>query len=123
VAFLAGDYAQHLRKHGELVPGWARLNGFAHGGLEALELARESTTPDRSTSWVDSAEEAWDETLRALAGLLIELVDGDPEVLSHLQHHILVRLEFELKGRADLTACELLRCTRDALSSNIAWGG
>jgi hypothetical protein len=42
-AFLSGDYASHLRRQGELVPGWAWLNVIAHGDLE--DLRRASVVP------------------------------------------------------------------------------
>src|SRR5580658_6359799 len=39
-AFLAGGYEEYLRRHGEYVPTWARLNAFAHGDLESLQRLR-----------------------------------------------------------------------------------
>lgn len=35
-AFLCGDYAEHLRRQGESVVGWAWLNRLAHDYLERL---------------------------------------------------------------------------------------
>ena len=119
-AFLAGGYVEHLRGRDELIPGWARLNIFAHGDLEDLELTYRSTTGSGSIGPAGETEEAWRTTLAALAGVLIEFVDGDPKMLSHLQRGVLIPLEFELMAADALTAFELLRCTRAALRSSIA---
>lgn len=104
----------------ELIPGWARLNIFAHGDLEDLELTYRSTTGRGSIGPAGETEEAWRTTLAALAGVLIEFVDGDPKMLPHLQRGVLIPLEFELMAADALTAFELLRCTRAALRSSIA---
>jgi len=118
-AFLSGDYANHLGRHGDAVPGWAQLNALAHGDLESLwRSLRPPTTRRRATSVV-RIEEAWRSARKLLAGEILELVQSDPGTLSQVQRCVLVPLELQLMHEGDLTAFELVQSTRSALGSSM----
>jgi hypothetical protein len=122
-AFLSGDYADHLRRCSAVVPGWARLNSFAHGDLERLRQVERAFTAPRSAAVADWIEETWRTAQQVLANELLELVDNDPEMLSRLQHTVLVPLELQLmhtEAESGLTAFELVQSTRAALRSTIS---
>jgi hypothetical protein len=119
-AFLSGDYANHLRRQSDGVPGWAQLNNFAHGDIEALRRARRPFAARKQASFAERSEEAWRSAQRVLAGELIDLVDGDPGKLSHVQRCVLVPLELQLVHKGDLTAFELVQFTWAALRSSIS---
>ncbi|HWD51441.1 MAG TPA: hypothetical protein VG412_03510 [Acidimicrobiales bacterium] len=119
-AFLSGDYADHLFRKFDMVPGWARLNAFAHGDLEKLRRARRSPVVRPPAMTADPAAEEWVIAHRILADELLELVDGDAELLGHVQESVLVPLEFVLMHEDDLTAFDLVQFTRAALRSSIS---
>jgi hypothetical protein len=118
-AFLSGEYAGHLRRHRDTVPGWAQLNQFAHGDIETLRTARRPLSARRPATFADPSEEAWTTAHELLAGEIIELVGSDPWLLSHLQRNVLVPLELHLMHEGDLTAFELVQFTRSALRSTL----
>jgi hypothetical protein len=117
-AFLSGDYASQLRRHGDAVPGWAQLNNFAHGNIEILHSARRPFVARKSANCAGRSEGAWSIAQRLLAGEIIQLVGTDPWILAHLQQCVLVPLELQLMCRKDLTAFELVQLTRSALRSS-----
>jgi len=121
-AFLAGDFADHLRGQNEIVPGWARLNNLAHGDLQSLRHARRAFLPTSSMAF-DWKETTWRNAERVLSDELLELVENHPDVLSRVQRTVLVPLEFELmrtEAERGLTAFELVQSTRTALRSSIS---
>lgn len=121
-AFLAGDFAGHLRSQDEIVPAWARLNNLAHGDLQSLRQARRAFVPTSSAA-LDWTETTWRNAERVLANELLEFVENDPEVLSRVQRTVLVPLELELmrtEAERGLTAFELVQSTRTALRSSIS---
>lgn len=117
-AFLSGEYASHLRRHGDTLPGWAHLNQFAHGDIETLCRARRPPSR-RPATFADPPKEAWRTAHELLAGEILELVGIDPWLLSHLQRNVLVPLEFQLMHQGGLTAFELVQLTRSALRSTL----
>ena len=119
-AFLSGDYASHLCRKRDIVPGWAWLNTFAHGDLRSLQRARQPQVIGPSALVSEPAAEEWSIARCVLADELLELVDGDPEMLGHVQESVLVPLEFLLMHEEDLTAFELVQFTRAALRSSIS---
>lgn len=120
-AFLSGTFAQAMRIHGDAIPGWARLNVFAHGDLAIIEGLQGS---DSAMAAPEIDEDiAWWSAQRALTAELVGLVDGDAELLGHVQRAVLVPLEFRLIQRETehgLTARDLFEATRAALQSNIS---
>lgn len=118
-AFLSGNYANHLCRQRDMVPGWARLNTFAHGDLRSLRRARRPRVRPPSAV-TDPAAEEWNIAQQVLADELLELVDADAELLAHVQESVLVPLEFVLMQEDDLTAFDLVQFTRAALRSCIS---
>lgn len=118
-AFVSGEYARHLRRHRDAVPGWAQLNQFAHGDIETLRRARRPPSARQPATFAHPPEEAWRTAHELLAGDIIELVGSDPWLLSHLQRNVLVPLELQLMYEGDLTAFELVHITRSALRSTL----
>lgn len=121
-AFLVGDYLGYSRLREEVVPGWARLNVFAHGGLHEICQIRDSL-PLRSGVIADQCEATWAAARRVLAAELLQLVDNDPQMLMRVQTAVLVPLELELieaEAASELTASGLVRATRAALRSSIS---
>jgi hypothetical protein len=122
-AFLSGEYANHLRRHRDAVPGWARLNRLAHGDLSNLQQCRRPFAATKSAAFADWPEESWRRAQQLLASELLDLVDNDPDKLSHVQRSVLVPLELRMiqidRERA-LTASELVQSTRSAVRSSIA---
>ena len=118
-AFLSGEYASHLSRHGDKVPGWAKLNQFAHGDIETLRRARRPLSARQPATFADPPEDAWRTAHELLAGDIIEHVGSDPWLLLHLQRNVLVPLELELMYEGDLTAFELVHMTRSALRSTL----
>jgi hypothetical protein len=118
-AFLSGDYADHLRRRCAPVPGWGQLNAFAHGDLDHLQRVRQPVAERKLARIAEGSEEAWGSALQVLAGELMDLVEGDPRVLSLVQRSVLVPLEFELMAEDDLTPFDLVQFTRAALRSSI----
>jgi hypothetical protein len=118
-AFVSGDYADHLRRHGDMVPGWARLNLLAHSDLERLRRARLPFSSRKPALFAKRTGDAWRSAIRVLADELIEVVESDSEMLSYVQRCALVPLELELMHEVDLTAFELVQFTRAALRSVI----
>jgi hypothetical protein len=120
-AFLSGDYANHLRRRRDTVPGWARLNTFAHGDLETVRQVGHpfpATVPERLAEW---SEETWKVAQRVLAKELLDLVDNDSGTLSRVQQTVLVPLELQLihiEAESGLTALKLVQFTRAALRSS-----
>jgi hypothetical protein len=118
-AFLSGEYCDLLRRNGARVPGWAQLNPIAHGDIKRFRRIRRGNGTKRLVTHADRAHQMWWCAQRMLASEIIELVQGDPERLSHVQRDVLVPLEFRLMHEGDLTAYELVLLTRDALRSTI----
>jgi hypothetical protein len=122
-AFLSGDYASHLRRRSAAVPGWARLNTFAHGDLQSVRLVGRpvcATKPARFASW---PEETWKTAQRLLANELLDIIHNDSARLSLVQETVLVPLELQLmrtEAKSGLTAYELVQSTRAALRSSIS---
>ena len=117
-AFLSGDYENHVRRHDRRVPGWARLNRFAHGDLRIVRRARRPFAATKSAAFADWPEEAWRSAQRIVASELLALVGDSPGLLLQLQRSVLVPLELELIGaeaKSHLTALELVQVTRLAL--------
>jgi hypothetical protein len=122
-AFLSGYYADHLRRRSDAVPGWARLNSFAHGDLEILRRVRRPFATPSCAAFADWPEETWRIAEGVLASEVLEIVANDGEVLSRLQQTVLVPLELRLmdtEAERGLTAFELVRFTRAALRSTIS---
>lgn len=119
-AFLSGTFAREMRVHGDAVPGWARLNLFAHGELAVIEGLHRS---DGLTPALEAEDEdSWWSAQRALAAELVGLVDGDADLLGRIQQKVLVPLELRLiqvEAVQGLTARDLVQATRAALRSNI----
>jgi hypothetical protein len=116
-AFLCGDYAEHLRRQGESVVGWAWLNRLAHDDLESLHKVCASVI--EIGNW---AEVEWIYAEQILVNELIELVGNDSQLLLHLQSAVLVPLEHQLiqaETRHGLTPVGLVQSTRAALRSSI----
>jgi hypothetical protein len=120
-AFLSGDYANYLRRRSDTVPGWARLNTFAHGDLESVRQVGQlfpATVPERFAGW---SEETWKIAQRVLAKELLDLVHDDSGTLSRVQQKVLLPLELQLihiEAESGLTALELVQSTRAALRSS-----
>jgi hypothetical protein len=115
-AFLSGEYANYLRSLQRGVPGWAWLNGLAHGGLPGLRETQRSTRILSSAMRV--ADRSWYEAQTILGRDLLWIVKGDPRRLTFIQQSILVPLELrlmELEANDGLTAYELVQATRAAL--------
>jgi hypothetical protein len=119
-AFLSGDYVGHLSRQRDMIPGWARLNTFAHGDLKKLRQARRPPVVTPPATPADPEAEEWDIAHRVLADELLELVDGDAELLAYVQESVLVPLEFLLMHEDDLNAFDLVQFTRAALRSSIS---
>ena len=119
-AFLSGDYANHLHRHSDRIPGWARLNTLAHGDIDSLRRAEQSPSAGKPTSLADLTDDSWRSALRILARELNQLVREDSDLLTHLQQHALVPLEFRLMCEGSLTAFELVQLTRAAVRSSIS---
>lgn len=119
-AFLCGEYATHLHRHGEVVPGWARLNTLAHGDVDSLRRAERSFAVRRPETFADLADDSWKTALRVLAREVNQLVGADPDLLVRLQQSALVPLEFRLMSADALTAYELVQLTRAAVRSSIS---
>jgi hypothetical protein len=117
--YLSGEYANHLRRHGDTVPGWAQLNQFAHADIETLRRDRRRPSARQPAISANLPEEAWRTAHELLAGEIIELVGRDPLLLSHLQRNILIPLELKLMCERDLTAFELVQFARSALRSTL----
>ena len=119
-AFLSGDYANHLHRHSDRIPGWARLNTLAHGDIDSLRRAEQTRSAGKPTSLTDLADDSWRSALRILARELNQLVGEDSDLLTHLQQYALVPLEFRLMREGGLTAFELVQLTRAAVRSSIS---
>jgi hypothetical protein len=119
-AFLSGNYADHLGRQRDMIPGWARLNTFAHGDLASVRRARWPRVVKPAAGRADPDFEEWDIAQQVLADELLELVDRDAELLAHVQESVLVPLEFLLMKEKDLTALDLVQFTRAALRSCIS---
>jgi hypothetical protein len=119
-AFLAGGYEEYLRRHGEYVPTWARLNAFAHGDLESLQRLRRASDFTDLGWLLDSPAQTWHGAKRILATELLEVVDGDSGMLRRLQIGVLIPLEQRLmRPDGELGAFGLVQITRAALRSSI----
>jgi len=120
-AFLAGSYEKQLRRYGEYVPTWARLNAFAHGDLESLQQLRRAPV-SRNSGWLlDSSQQPWHSANRILATELLEVVDGDVRTLQRLQIGVLIPLErWLMRSESELGAVGLVQITRAALRSSIS---
>lgn len=122
-AFLSGQYADHLQRHRDAVPAWARLNALAHGDLATLGQDRRTLSATRLAAIANSPEEVWRRAEQLLAAELLEFVDDDPEKLSCVQKSVLVPLELSLilvEVERGLSAAELVQATRSALRSSTA---
>ena len=69
-AFLSGDYADHVQRRGDRVPGWAWLNRFAHGDLLSVLQVRRATLTAGSAP-ARETEEAWRSAQQILASELL----------------------------------------------------
>jgi hypothetical protein len=119
-AFLAGSYEEQLRRRGEYVPTWARLNAFAHGDLESLQRLRRASDLENFRWLLDSLQQTWHRAKRILATELLEVVDGDSGMLRRLQVGVLIPLEQRLmRPDSELGAFGLVQITRAALRSSI----
>jgi hypothetical protein len=98
-AFLSGDYENHVRRHDRRVPGWARLNRFAHGDLRIVRRARRPFAATKSAAFADWPEEAWRSAQRIVASELLALVGDSPGLLLQLQRSVLVPLETRVDRR------------------------
>jgi hypothetical protein len=122
-AFLSGDYANHLRRRRDIIPGWARLNTLAHGDLESVRHVGQpfaGTMPARFADW---SEKTWKIAERVLAKEVLDLVDNNSGTLLRAQHTVLVPLELQLmrtEAESGLTALEVVQSTRAALRSSIS---
>jgi hypothetical protein len=118
-AFLSGRYVDHLSQQGDAVPPWTHLNVLAHGGLDELQRVSALRRPEKRAKSSGDGREEWTGAVQILAGEIDVLVNGDAGLLSHLQWHVLVPLEFELMSEAAFSAFDLVQFTRVALRSNI----
>jgi hypothetical protein len=114
-AFLSGDYADHLSRHNEAVPAWARINAFAHGDLSHVQRARGGFGAGASPAPAEGSDESWRIAQRILADQLLEIVQGDTVALAYVQETLLVPLELMLMYERSLTAFDLVQVTRAAL--------
>jgi hypothetical protein len=119
-SFLAGAYEQHLRGNDQLIPGWTRLNGIAHGDLDALTGMAKTLNVHDLPSVIGHSEEAWRVAQAVIAADLVELVMGSDKLLERIQRRLLIPLEFCLMEEDQVTAFELVVMTRAALRSRIA---
>jgi hypothetical protein len=119
-SFLAGAYEQHLRGNDQLIPGWTRLNGIAHGDLDALTGMAKTLNVHDLPSVIGHSEEAWRVAQAVIAADLVELVMGSDKLLERIQRRLLIPLEFCLMEEDQVTAFELVAMTRAALRSRIA---
>jgi hypothetical protein len=120
-AFLSGDYANHLRRRRDTVPGWARLTTFAHDDLQSVRQVGQPFPPTVPERFVEWSEETWKIAQRVLAKELLDLVDNDSGTLSRVQQTVLVPLELQLmhiEAESGLTALEFVQSTRAALRSS-----
>lgn len=139
-AFLSGRILTYLRRAGCPVPGWARLNAFAHGDFHRIQQVRRTcdANPGLPNGWQGEVwavpdpledswraglleEDAWRRAERVLVDEILALADGDLEKLHCIQRRTLVPLELrliEMEAREGLTAFDLVRCTRAALRSS-----
>lgn len=95
-AFLSGTLAEHWEERGIVVPVWAWTNLLAHGS-EAL-IAESTGRSDRGRP----VARRWKFARAALADEVFDLVD-DEFPLSLMQSSVLVPLELELAGRAEVS--------------------
>ena len=119
-AFLSGDYATCLQRHGEAVPWWASLNRPAHGDLRDLQEAQRPL-PGRNDPIEASLSDAWICAERLLVREVLAFVDGDSDLLRLVQRSVLVPLELHLIEQAAtsaLTALELVQAARQALRAD-----
>lgn len=119
-AFLSGHYVSERLQRKGAVPGWAWLNTLAHGQFNEICPINDLTVgpSDEDENWTNMQ---WKSAQRIIACELLELVDGDSEVLLKLQQRVLVPLELRLidaekvKG---LSEFELVQSFRAALRSS-----
>jgi hypothetical protein len=119
--FLTGTYEQHLRENDQPIPGWTRLNGVAHGDLEALNRMAKTLNVHDLWSVTEHSEKAWIVAQAVLAAELVDLVKGSTQLLERIQWRVLIPLEFCLMEEDKITSLELVVMTRAALRSRIAW--
>jgi hypothetical protein len=121
-AFLSGTYASLLRSREQRVPGWARLNTFAHGDLKHLREFHRFLGTRFPALGVEWHEEPWVNAQRLVANDILGIVGENRHVLSRLQRVILIPLELELirtESACGLTEYELVHSVRVALRSCI----
>jgi hypothetical protein len=118
-SFLTGAYEQHLRGNDQLIPGWTRLNGVAHGDLDVLKRMAKTLNVHELPSVAEHSDKAWRVAQAVMAADLVELVMGSTKLLERIQRRVLIPLEFCLMEEDNVTALELAALTRAALRSRI----
>lgn len=112
-AYLCGDFRGYLQRRGQPVPGWAWMNGLAHGDLTLIrELAREGDA--------DAGPRA---VVANIAQQLLSLVECGADTLEGLQHRVLIPLESDLaycpSPVVPPDAAQLSRAIKASLQSRI----
>jgi hypothetical protein len=116
-SFLAGRYEEYLRENHELIPGWTRLNGVAHGDLETLKDMVQSLNIRELRMVAEHSDKAWRVAQEVIAAELVQLVMDNTQLLARIQQRVLVPLEFCLMDEEELAPLELVVLTRAALRS------
>jgi hypothetical protein len=112
-SFLAGWYEQYLRENHQIIPGWTRLNGVAHGDLDALKRMAQSLRSRDVPLITGYSDKAWSVAQAVIAEELVRLVDDIPELLERIQRRVLIPLEFYLMQEESVTALELVVLIQD----------
>ncbi|MBO0727642.1 MAG: hypothetical protein J2P57_00200 [Acidimicrobiaceae bacterium] len=85
-AYLSGKYADWLSNHGQPVPGWAWINGLAHGSADDVT----------ATAAADAGGEGPDQLIAEIACKVRSATEGTGVSVAALQHHTLIPLETRL---------------------------
>jgi hypothetical protein len=112
-SFLAGWYEQYLRENGQVIPGWTRLNGVAHGDLNALKCMAQSPNSRDVRLIAGYSDRAWRVAQALVAEKIVTMAMDSPELLQRIQRRVLIPLEFHLMEEERVTALELVMLIRE----------
>jgi hypothetical protein len=112
-SFLAGWYEQYLRENGQVIPGWTRLNGVAHGDLNALKCMAQSLNSRDVRPIAGYSDRAWRVAQALVAEEIVTMAMDSPELLQRIQRRVLIPLEFHLMEEERVTALELVVLIRE----------
>jgi hypothetical protein len=112
-SFLAGCYEQFLRENDQIIPGWTRLNGVAHGDLDALKRMAKSLSFRDVPLIAGYSERAWGVAQALIAEEIVTMATDSPELLRRIQRRVLIPLEFHLMEEERVTALELVVLIRE----------